>query len=213
MNELKHTLFFFNISHDFLLLWGDLLLLLCCILEPTVAHQSKGLSSPGLKAHGVAAGESVRGPLRQIVSVTPGHGKKVCELGAAPRHLWASGYWKWMDGWLIGLQRALDAPYKRLNQPSHYSSNSRRWELTEEAGLAEVHVHTLQTSVAVPGRHPLTAIAGDHDVEQVTVPCDKHVHLWEKYIITASVAILHPDTIIHWNAILRAREGTTTVPS
>lgn len=49
--------------------------------------------------------------------------------------------------------------------------------LTEEAGLAQVHVHTLQTAVPVPGGHPLTAITGDHHVEQVTITSYEHVHL------------------------------------
>lgn len=52
--------------------------------------------------------------------------------------------------------------------------------LTEEAGLAEVHIHALQTSVAVPRCHPLTAVTGDHDIEQVTVARNEHVHLWIK---------------------------------
>lgn len=51
-------------------------------------------------------------------------------------------------------------------------------ELTEEAGFAEVHIQALQTSVTVPGRHPLTAVTGDHNIEQVTVPGNEHVHLW-----------------------------------
>ena len=50
--------------------------------------------------------------------------------------------------------------------------------LTEEAGLAQVHVHALQAAVAVPGRHPLTAVAGDDHVEEVAVARDEHVHLW-----------------------------------
>lgn len=54
------------------------------------------------------------------------------------------------------------------------------YELTEEAGLAEVHVHALQTSVAVPRCHPLTAVAGDHNIEEVTIARDEHVHLWIK---------------------------------
>lgn len=52
------------------------------------------------------------------------------------------------------------------------------YELTEEAGLAEVHIHALQTSVAVPRCHPFTAVTGDHNIEQVTVACNEHVHLW-----------------------------------
>lgn len=51
-------------------------------------------------------------------------------------------------------------------------------ELTKEAGLAEVHIHALQTSVAVPRCHPLTAVAGDDNIEQVTITCNEHVHLW-----------------------------------
>lgn len=54
--------------------------------------------------------------------------------------------------------------------------------LTKEAGLAEVHVHALQTSVAVPRCHPLTAIARDHDVEQVTIAGNEHVHLWTEHV-------------------------------
>lgn len=50
-------------------------------------------------------------------------------------------------------------------------------ELTEEAGLAEVHIHALQTSVAVPRCHPLATVAGDDNIEQVTVACNEHVHL------------------------------------
>lgn len=61
-----------------------------------------------------------------------------------------------------------------------YEQCSGLCELTEKAGLAEVHVHALQTSVAVPGCHPLTTITGDHNVEQVTVTSNKHVHLWVK---------------------------------
>lgn len=52
------------------------------------------------------------------------------------------------------------------------------YELTEEAGLAEVHIHALQTSVAVPRCHPLTAVTGDDNIEQVTVACNEHMHLW-----------------------------------
>lgn len=84
------------------------------------------------------------------------------------------------------------------------------YELTEEAGLAEVHIHALQTSVTVPGCHPLTAVTGDHNIEQVTVTCNEHVHLWVKpgklfkahkiIIIKLSclcLANLDPNSIIH----------------
>lgn len=67
------------------------------------------------------------------------------------------------------------------------------YELTEEAGLAEIHIHALQTSVAVPRCHPLTAVTGDHDIEQVTITCDEHVHLWigpGKIFKVHSIAIL-----------------------
>lgn len=56
-------------------------------------------------------------------------------------------------------------------------------ELTEEAGLAKVHVHALQTSVAMPRCHSVTAIAGDHHIEQVTITSDEHVHLCGKGFI------------------------------
>lgn len=50
-------------------------------------------------------------------------------------------------------------------------------ELTKKAGLAEIHIHALQTSVAVPSCHPLTAVTRDDHVEQVTIACYEHVHL------------------------------------
>lgn len=52
--------------------------------------------------------------------------------------------------------------------------------LTEEAGLAEVHIHALQTSVAVPRCHPLTAVTGNDHIEQVTITGNEHVHLWKE---------------------------------
>lgn len=82
-------------------------------------------------------------------------------------------------------------------------------ELTEEAGLAEVHIHALQTSVAVPRRHPLTAITGDDNIEQVAIACNEHVHLWTgpgKYFTLLCKVDLHtaPIPIIyisHTNSI------------
>lgn len=61
-----------------------------------------------------------------------------------------------------------------------YNCCSEEWELTEEACLAQVHIHALQTSVAVPRCHPFTAVTGNYDIEQVTITCNKHVHLWGK---------------------------------
>lgn len=66
-------------------------------------------------------------------------------------------------------------------------------ELTEEAGLAQVHVHALEAAVAVPRCHPLTAVTGDHHVEQVAVAGDEHVHL---EIETGQLPNHHPLLII-----------------
>lgn len=76
-----------------------------------------------------------------------------------------------------------------INMPTALTSPSLKryvccrgeWKLTEEACLAQVHIHALQTAVAVPGCHPLTTITGDYDIEQVTITCNKHVHLWVQW--------------------------------
>lgn len=62
--------------------------------------------------------------------------------------------------------------------------------LTEEAGFAEVHVHALQTAIAVPRSHPLTAVTGDHHIEQVTVASNEHVHLRAGRIIYPTRKVL-----------------------
>lgn len=49
--------------------------------------------------------------------------------------------------------------------------------LTEEAGLAQVHVRALQTAVAVSGSDSLTSVTRDLHVQQITVPRNEHVHL------------------------------------
>lgn len=56
--------------------------------------------------------------------------------------------------------------------------------LTQDAGLAQIHVHALQTSVAVPRRHPLTAVTGNDHVKQVAVTGDEHVHLRNEHTHT-----------------------------
>lgn len=52
--------------------------------------------------------------------------------------------------------------------------------LTEEAGLAEVHVCALETAVAVPRGDPLAAVTRDLHIQQVAVARYEHVHLRER---------------------------------
>ncbi len=49
--------------------------------------------------------------------------------------------------------------------------------LTEEAGLAQVHICTLQAPVAMPRCDPFAAVTWNLHIQQVAVACNEHVHL------------------------------------